>query len=155
LTILHNRLKGRGDRPTIVIEKQLSRIPPLNCFSGRINQVLMNLIGNSLDAIDSRLIQQRNSTPSAPWVPCISIETTQLNPDWVTLTIRDNGCGMTPEVKAQIFKPFFTTKIVNQGTGLGLAICHKIIVEDHQGSLTCESHPDTGTTFTIQLPITQ
>ncbi len=154
LTILHNRLKGRGDRPAILIQKQLNRVPPLNCYAGRINQVLMNLISNALDAIDTRLTHPPHpSMTPACWIPCISIETTHSDPGWVTVTIQDNGCGMTPAVKAQIFTPFFTTKTINQGTGLGLAICHKIIVEEHQGHLTCESDPDTGSTFTLRLPI--
>jgi signal transduction histidine kinase len=153
LTILHNRLKGRGDRPAIVIEKQFSNLLPIHCYAGRINQVLMNLISNALDAIDTRLTHSPpNPTTSVSWIPCISIETTQSDPGWVNVMIRDNGCGMTPAVKAQIFTPFFTTKAVNQGTGLGLAICHKI-VEEHQGYLTCESDPETGSTFTIRLPI--
>jgi signal transduction histidine kinase len=69
---------------------------------------------------------------------------------WCTVTVRDDGSGMTPEVKASIFEPFFTTKPVNEGTGLGLPIVVSIL-EDHKGFLTVESEPGKGSTFTLHL----
>ncbi|MFT3711388.1 MAG: ATP-binding protein [Archangium sp.] len=69
---------------------------------------------------------------------------------WCTVSVRDDGSGMTPEVKASIFEPFFTTKPVNEGTGLGLPIAVSIL-EDHRGFLSVESEPGKGSTFTLHL----
>ena len=66
------------------------------------------------------------------------------------VSISDTGQGMTPEVKANIFQPYFTTK--EKGTGLGLAICQNII-EEHGGCLIADSVPGQGSTFTIQIPV--
>ncbi len=156
LVILNNRIKGTGDRPAITLEKHFSDLPPIECYPGRINQVVMNLLSNAIDAIEMQLTSPLRSTKPTDWEPRITIETTsQPDHNWITLTVRDNGCGITLPVQAQMFTPFFTTKVVNQGTGLGLAICQKIIVDDHQGQLDCESNLEDGTVFTIRLPIVQ
>jgi signal transduction histidine kinase len=68
------------------------------------------------------------------------------------IRITDNGSGMTEEVRARIFHPFFTTKPVGQGTGQGLAIAHSVVTK-HQGSMTVDSEPGRGTCFTIRLPL--
>jgi len=67
-----------------------------------------------------------------------------------TLTIADDGPGMSPEVRSQIFEPFFTTK--PHGTGLGLAIAHAI-VDAHGGTISIASSPETGTLVSLQLPM--
>ena len=71
--------------------------------------------------------------------------------EYVMITVRDNGCGMSPEVMSRIFDPFFSTKPVNEGTGLGLAVVHGIIV-DHGGEIDVESRVGGGTCFRIWLP---
>jgi signal transduction histidine kinase len=70
-------------------------------------------------------------------------------PGWVRMSVSDTGPGIPPEIREQIFLPFFTTK--TGGTGLGLAISYRI-VRDHQGQLEVTSEPGVGTTFTIRLP---
>jgi signal transduction histidine kinase len=72
--------------------------------------------------------------------------------DRVEITIRDNGTGIPPEVKARMFNPFFTTKPAGEGTGLGLSISHDIIVKQHGGSIEVESEPGQFTEFRITLP---
>ena len=72
----------------------------------------------------------------------------------VKIIIKDNGKGMTPEVKKHIYEPFYTTKEVGQGTGLGLSISYGII-EQHHGSIDVISEPGKGTEFIISLPKTQ
>ena len=72
----------------------------------------------------------------------------------VKIIIKDNGKGMTPEVKKHIFEPFFTTKDVGKGTGLGLSISYGII-EQHNGNIDVISEPGKGTEFIISLPKTQ
>jgi len=71
--------------------------------------------------------------------------------EYINLSIKDEGEGISSEVKAKIFDPFFTTKDVGKGLGLGLSICQAII-ERHKGTIKVESKPNKGSVFTIQLP---
>jgi len=70
----------------------------------------------------------------------------------VVVSFSDNGTGMPPEVQEKIFEPFYTTKDVGQGTGIGLSIVYGII-QEHQGTITCESKEGQGTAFEIRLPV--
>ena len=100
-----------------------------------------NLIGNALDAMPSGgrlLVRQREATNWRTGEPGVSI------------TIADNASGMSPEVQARIFNPFFTTQGVT-GTGLGLWVS-KEIIDRHRGSLRLRSTPNHGTVFTLFLP---
>ncbi|MEO0933564.1 MAG: HAMP domain-containing sensor histidine kinase, partial [Cyanobacteria bacterium J06641_2] len=72
---------------------------------------------------------------------------------YVSISISDNGSGMSEETISKLFDPFFTTKEVGKGTGLGLSISHQIIVEKHGGKLTCNSTLGKGTEFVITLSI--
>jgi two-component system, NtrC family, sensor kinase len=149
LLILGHRLVPL--RKPIVLDKQYGHLIPIECYPSQLNQVLMNLLSNSIDALESTLEQgERPST----WKPQISI-ITQQNATQVEIRIQDNGLGMSEEVRSHIFDPFFTTKEIGKGTGLGLSISHQIIVERHQGTIDCESIPNQGTTFVIRLPIQQ
>lgn len=116
---------------------------PIVCYPGPLNQVFMNILTNAIDVLSDSLV-----TPN----PCIEIFTTQLAPYQATIRIRDNGPGMSDQVKAQIFDPFFTTKPVGQGTGMGLAISYQIITQQHQGELLVKSAPGQGTEFEIRIP---
>jgi signal transduction histidine kinase len=102
----------------------------------RVRQVLVNLVQNAVEAIpDSRRGQVRVAA--------------NRDSNALVLTVADDGVGMTPETKARIFEPLFTTK--KQGTGLGLAIVESL-VRQHGGQLTLDSAPGRGTTFTVRLP---
>jgi two-component system NtrC family sensor kinase len=149
LMILNNRLKPKGSRPAIKISKDYGDIPKVECFPGEINQVFMNLIGNSIDALDHALSQGKLDQPH------IQIQTRIKDKKTVTIRIQDNGLGIPQALQDQIFNPFFTTKPVGQGTGLGLAISQRIILEKHGGKLTCLSIEGQLTEFVIELPTTQ
>ena len=116
------------------------------CHVGELNQVILNLIINSVHAI-AQVVKDRPDTKGK-----ITIRTTQ-DRDWTTISIQDTGTGIPVEIRSRIFEPFFTTKEVGKGTGQGLALTHNTIVQKHGGRLWFESEVGTGTTFTIQLPM--
>jgi two-component system NtrC family sensor kinase len=74
--------------------------------------------------------------------------------DRVEIRIRDNGIGISSEVKDKLFNPFFTTKPAGEGTGLGLSISHDIIVKQHGGSIEVDTQPGEFSEFKIILPRT-
>jgi PAS domain S-box-containing protein len=127
---------------------------------GQIEQVLTNLVVNARDAMprgglirletshafaargvdaDAGAAPRRPSPSGASWL------------GWVSLTVRDTGTGMSPEVMAHAFEPFFTTKDLGRGTGLGLATCHGIVTQAG-GRISIESNPGAGTTIHVLLP---
>ena len=134
LVLLHNKIKGK-----INVRKDYGDFEGLECFPSKLNQVVMNILTNSIQAMgeNGELFIQTVSSGIG-----------------VKIIIKDNGKGMTPEVKEHIFDPFFTTKDVRQGTGLGLSISYGII-EKHHGNIDVISEPGKGTEFIISLPITQ
>jgi signal transduction histidine kinase len=77
---------------------------------------------------------------------------TRTDDDGVVLQVTDTGTGIPPEIAHRIFDQFFTTKPVGQGTGQGLALAHTLIHDHHGGTITFESAPGAGTTFTVRLP---
>jgi len=124
------------------------RLPPLRCYPAEINQVILNLIINAAHAIED-VIQQGRMAKG------IITITTRLRDSWAEIQIGDNGGGIPEDIRPRIFDPFFTTKEIGRGTGQGLAICYPVIVEKHSGRITFESEVGEGTTFTINLPLTE
>ena len=116
-------------------------LPKIDCFTGQISQVFMNLIGNAIDALEN---EEEGF---------IKI-TTKNFPDKITISFKDNGEGMTEEIKTRIFEPFFTTKQIGKGTGLGMSISYGI-VEKHHGSIDIKSQKGEGSEFIITLPKTK
>ncbi|MBH8561148.1 hybrid sensor histidine kinase/response regulator [Nostoc sp. CENA67] len=154
LTILNYRLKSQPEHPEIEVVREYSVLPPIECFGGQMNQVLMNIVANAIDALDE--YNQKRSFAEIQKQPSrISIRTETIGDNWVSIHIADNGPGMCENVKTKLFDPFFTTKPRGKGTGLGLSISHQIVVEKHGGSLCCESTPGKGTEFVITIPIQQ
>ncbi len=152
LLILHNKLRARSEYPEIKVIKDYGTVPLIECYAGQLNQVFMNLIGNSIDALEDAWKQNRRSGYS-DWKPTISIRTEALNKNIICIRIADNAIGMTEDVRRQLFDPFFTTKPMGKGTGLGLAISYRIVVEKHSGTLICRSALGEGTEFAIELPL--
>ncbi|MGL5192120.1 MAG: PAS domain S-box protein [Chroococcales cyanobacterium] len=148
LLILQNRFKTKGDRHSVELIRDYGELPLIQCYASQMNQVLMNIINNAIDALES------HPSDSPETLPTIRIST-EVRGDRAIIHIADNGPGMTEQTKARLFDPFFTTKPVGKGTGLGLAISYQIVVEKHNGILDCITQPGKGSEFLIQIPIAQ
>ncbi|MBD2439721.1 ATP-binding protein [Nostoc sp. FACHB-110] len=158
LLILQHRLKDKPDSPGVEVVRDFSNLPLVECFPGQLNQVLMNILVNAIDALEESIIKSQDSTGQNPDLliePQITIRTSVIDTQWVEIAIADNGPGMPEQVKNRVFDPFFTTKPVGKGTGMGMAISYQIITERHNGKLICVSTPGQGTEFKIQIPVKQ
>jgi two-component system NtrC family sensor kinase len=136
VSFLENEARYRN----ITIEKGLSPdIPAIPSDPSQLQQVFLNLLNNSIDAIgkDGRVTLHTEYQPQS---------------NYIVVKVSDTGPGIPKEVLAKIFDPFFTTKEVGKGTGLGLSISYSII-EKLGGTITVDSQMGQGTTFTIALPI--
>ena len=118
-------------------------------FPQDIRRALLNLIANGFYAATRR----RAETNGGDYEPVLTASTQNLG-DRVEVRIRDNGTGMTPDVKEKMFNPFFTTKPTGEGTGLGLSISHDIIVKQHAGSIEVDTQFGEFTEIRIILPRT-
>ncbi|MFB2936034.1 sensor histidine kinase [Aerosakkonemataceae cyanobacterium BLCC-F154] len=154
LTILHHRLKARPEHPGIEVIREYGQLPPIECYAGQLNQVFMNILSNAIDALDE-YHQQCCFSGKINRSGKIYISTEIIRDNWIKIRIMDNGLGIKEEVKSKLFEPFFTTKPVGKGTGLGLSISYQIVVEKHGGKLHCQSVPEKGTEFIIEIPIHQ
>jgi len=132
LILLNHELKDR-----INVTKDYGDIPEINCRANDLNQVIMNIFRNAIQAIENK--------------GEIKISTGK-NEENVQIKISDSGKGIPPEEIDKIFNPGFTTKGVGVGTGLGLSICHQIL-EEHKGKIYVESESGKGSSFTIEIPI--
>ncbi|NTV91360.1 MAG: hypothetical protein HGA22_13530, partial [Clostridiales bacterium] len=120
-----------------------AEIPEIQANSTEINQVILNILINSIHAIKERYPEGKG---------LITIRTFK-EADYAGFSLGDNGAGMTEEVGERIFEPFFSTKPVGQGTGLGLSIVHEIVVNNHKGKIHVDPGPGTGAVFQVLLPL--
>ena len=153
LMILKHRLKANNKRPEIKVLKNYGELPLVKCYSGQLNQVFMNILSNSIDALDDYSskfsYQEKTKNPNS-----ILITTEfESNNEKVSISLRDNGPGIPSDVLQRIFEQFFTTKNVGKGTGLGLSISKQIVEDKHHGKLICNSVLGEGTEFLIELPV--
>ena len=116
-------------------------------YPQEITRALLNLISNGFYAAIGRKAEERDQT----FEPVLRAVTRNLGRK-VEIRIRDNGTGITPEVREKVFNPFFTTKPTGEGTGLGLSMAHDIIVKQHGGRIDFETEPSAFTEFIITLP---
>jgi signal transduction histidine kinase len=136
LDLLQAKLRGRG----VDVQVQLDpALPALLLDMDQMTQVLINVIGNAIDAM-----------PDGGRLGVATSHSREL--DRVVLSIQDSGTGMTPAEIEHIFEPFYSTKPEGQGTGLGLSVTLGI-VKSHGGSISVKSEPGSGTTMTVQLPV--
>lgn len=132
-----NIILGRAKKKQVRIELKLGSLPPVQCHPAKINQVVMNLLSNAIDA------SSEGATVTV---------STRLEGQAVAIQVADHGSGISPSIMAKIFDPFFTTKKQGEGTGLGLSISYGI-VQEHGGRIDVESDLGRGSTFTVHLPL--
>ena len=154
LALLNSRLEETENLLPVHIIKEYAQIPKIECYPHQLNQVFLNLFNNAIDFLETKrqkkVEQQINSEQQLPKIWII----TELIPnDKILIKIGDNGVGIDEYKIERIFEPFFTTKEIGKGTGLGLSVSYQIIVDQHQGKLTCDSKVNEGATFIIEMPI--
>ncbi len=154
LIILQHRFKVQPKGPEIQLIREYDKLPLVECYSGLLNQVFMNILANAIDSLEeanAKLAdQQIQDRPNK-----IIIRTSIIDTESVQIMVIDNGCGIPENIRPYIFDPFFTTKPVGKGTGMGLSISYQIITEKHKGQLKCFSEVGQETKFVIQIPIHQ
>jgi len=151
LLILQHRLKSTASQ--IQVLKDYGQLPPVECYPGQLNQVFMNLLANAIDAVEERITKTSNQTATVQ-PNIIQIKTDVIEQNQIVVTFSDTGSEIPEAIRSRLFDPFFTTKPVGKGTGLGLSISYQIVVEKHNGKISCESNAQ-GTKFIIQIPIRQ
>jgi len=117
---------------------------PTLCSESLMHQVFVNILRNAVYALDSQEEKVRR--------PEIVVKVWKADGQ-VNVSVSDTGPGMSPMVARRVFEPFFTTKKVGDGTGLGLSISYFIVTKIHGGSFSVDSSPESGTTFTVSLPL--
>ncbi|MBU1195340.1 MAG: PAS domain S-box protein [Proteobacteria bacterium] len=140
-------LKKHYDFKSIALQKEYQdNLPLIICDGNKIQQVLLNILGNGAYAMFEKRKTKKNYKPE--FILRISMETDAM----LQIEIKDNGPGMDEKTKKKIFDPFYTTKPAGIGTGLGLSVSYFIITEDHGGTIEVASQPDKGTSFIIRIP---
>jgi two-component system NtrC family sensor kinase len=132
--IARHELKKKDIR----LETSFEALPPVLCHPGKINQVLLNLLINAVQACQ----------PGG----MVALRTRTAPEDTVEVEVEDNGCGISAAHMPHLFEPFFTTKPVGQGMGLGLSVSYGIL-RDHGGVIEVESTPGRGSLFRVRLPL--
>ncbi len=155
LTMISGRLSAQPQRRAIEVTQTLEKLPEIECYPGQLNQALLNILNNAIDALEERFKQEPNFEPRLEITSTVrdrSGKNKQQPDPRIEIRIRDNGLGIPEAVREKIFDPFFTTKPIGKGTGMGLSVAYQIIVDRHGGQFECRSTPGEGTTFVIQVP---
>jgi len=142
---------GRAQDPSfnITLERDFAEaIAPTN-LSPRTSPASVSMLSSGFYAATKR--QKQGSDPK--FNPTLRVSTRDLG-DAVEINIRDNGVGISPEIKDKLFQPFFTTKPTGEGTGLGLSISYDIVTQEHGGTISVDSQIGEFTEFTVRLPRT-
>ncbi len=148
LNLAYHGMRSKDPGFNCTLEKHLGKdVPSIKIISQDISRVILNIFNNAFYAVDERI-----KSGESNYIPKVSI-TTERKSNNIFIKIKDNGCGISKELKDKIFNPFFTTKPTGQGTGLGLSISYDIIVKGHDGDLTVDSVKGEFTEFTISLPL--
>jgi PAS domain S-box-containing protein len=134
LNVVGTQIAERGR-----VVRNYGKLSLVEGIAARLEQVFVNLLTNAAQALPEGQRDRHEVTLSA-----------REDPDFVYVSVRDTGVGMSEEIQRRIFDPFFTTKPAGVGTGLGLPICQGIVTA-HGGSLDVVTAPGAGSTFTVKL----
>jgi PAS domain S-box-containing protein len=131
-----NIIQGQARKQQVALDLDLAPLPMVSCYPAKINQVVLNLVTNAIDACPPGSKVMVGTRSAA---------------DGVEIIVSDTGSGIDPSIREKIFDPFFTTKPQGKGTGLGLSISYGI-VQAHGGTIAFESTVGLGTRFVVHLP---
>ena len=130
-----------------IVKEYDENLPAVKCCASEIEQVLLNLFKNALQAME-----EIDDIDGDGYKPKFHLRLKR-EKGFIRLELEDNGPGIPEEVRTHIFEPFFTTKALGIGTGLGLSVSYSIITQNHGGTFEVESQVGKGTNFIIRLPI--
>ena len=153
----YHAMRSRNKQFNVAIHEHYQEGLPLICVIPQdLSRAVLNVVNNALYAIwqkeTSLLSLQQEGSAAGDYKPELSVSVAAEG-EQLTITIADNGVGMTSEVKQRLYEHFFTTKPVGEGTGLGLGITREIIEQRHSGKISVESTEGQGTTFTFTIPV--
>lgn len=144
LSIIRQRLREKE----IQVNCQYADLVNIYCHARNINQALMHIFLNAIDAIE----EKRSKSGFFQGDISVTTEYVEDADQKIKISIFDNGMGVAPEVFDKIFDPFFTTKDVGKGIGMGLSVAYRI-VQQHSGEIFCNSYPGVGAEFVVLLPL--
>jgi GAF domain-containing protein len=148
LNLAYHGARAQDAGFNITLERDLDpAATPIELAPQEMTRVFLNLFGNGFYAADKRA----RGNGEAAYRPTLQVSTRDLG-EAVEIRVRDNGTGIAPEIRDQLFQPFFTTKPTGEGTGLGLSISWDIVTQQHGGSIEVDSREGEFTEFTIRLP---
>jgi signal transduction histidine kinase len=150
LNLAYHGARAQDQNFNIVLERDLDHsIAPIELVPQDLTRVFLNLFSNSFYAANQRCREANDRD----FAPNLKVTTRDIGKA-VEIRVRDNGAGIAPELRDQLFQPFFTTKPTGEGTGLGLSISYDIVTQQHGGTITVDSRVGEFTEFTIRLPRT-
>ena len=148
LNLAYHGARAQDASFNITLEREFDRgLAPTELAPQELTRVFLNLFGNSFYATTKR--QRAGAGPD--FRPALKVATRELG-DAVEVRVRDNGTGISPEIRDKLFQPFVTTKPTGEGTGLGLSIAYDIVTQQHGGTIAVDSRVGEFTEFTIRLP---
>lgn len=136
-----------NSRENLDIELDLQAKPALLCWPAHLNQVFMNVMINAHQAVIDKTAQDPTLERGTLWIRSFVRE-----PNWLVIEFKDNGIGMSEEVRKKIFEPFYTTRPVGSGTGLGMSVSYSVM-QKHNGLIEVESKVGQGSTISLLLPL--
>jgi signal transduction histidine kinase len=148
LNLAYHGARAQDKEFNVTLERDFApEAKPIEVVPQDVTRVFLNLFGNGFYAANKR----RLAGAGAGYRPTLTVSTRDLG-EAVEVRVRDNGIGISPELRDKLFQPFFTTKPTGEGTGLGLSISYDIVTQQHGGSIEVESEPGSFTEFTVRLP---
>jgi len=148
LNLAYHGARAQDQSFNITLERELDpELRRIELAPQEMTRVFLNLFGNGFYAATKRA----RENGEASFRPVLTVATRECG-EAVEVRVRDNGIGITPEIRDKLFQPFFTTKPTGEGTGLGLSISYDIVTQQHGGTISVDSETGAFTEFTIRLP---